>query len=167
MRMTISNKLFIGIGLTAVALVCLGTYSQMNIREGEADIKRIDEYRELQSTIAPRIIDHMKWVEALAVGTMLFNKEFTGQLDHTKCKFGEWYYAYHPPKELESIFLKIEDPHRRLHATASKILAAQKEKRPDLAKKIYLEETVPALTDAGRTDRAAQRVQGRGRENDG
>src|SRR5574341_879465 len=146
MRMTISNKLYMGIGVLAIVLVGLTVYSQMNIRNTKAGIEDIDHYRELQSTIAPRIIDHLKWAEGLAVGTILLGKEFTGQLDHTKCKFGEWYYSYKPPKELEETYRKLEEPHRHLHATAPKILAALKAGNHELAKKIYQEETVQYLT---------------------
>src|SRR5574341_923592 len=146
MRMTISNKLYMGIGVLAIVLVGLTAYSQMNIRNTKAGIEDIDHYRELQSTIAPRIIDHLKWAEGLAVGTILLGKEFTGQLDHTKCKFGEWYYSYKPPKELEETYRKLEEPHRHLHATAPKILAALKAGNHELAKKIYQEETVQYLT---------------------
>ncbi|MEK6742785.1 MAG: methyl-accepting chemotaxis protein [Nitrospirota bacterium] len=146
MRMTISNKMYIGIGILAFVLAALTVYSQVNIRNTKSEIEDIDHYRELQSTIAPRIIDHMKWAEALAVGTMLLGKEFTGQIDHTKCKFGEWYYSYKPPKALEATFARLEEPHKRLHATAPKILAALKAGDHDLAKKIYQEETTANLT---------------------
>jgi len=144
--MTISNKLYVGIGVLVVVLAGLSVYSQMNIRNTKAEIEDIDHYRELQSTIAPRIIDHMRWAEGLAVGTMLLGHEFTGQIDHTKCKFGQWYYSYTPPKGLESTFTKIEEPHKRLHATAPKILAALKAGDHELAKKIYQEETAAHLT---------------------
>jgi len=146
MHMTISNKLYIGIGIIALVLAGLAIYSQMNIRNTRAEIEEIDRYRELQSTIAPRIIDHMKWAEGLAVGTMLLGREFTGQLDHTKCKFGEWYYAYTPPQGLVATFKKLEEPHKRLHASAPKILAALTAGDHDLAKKIYQEETAAHLT---------------------
>ena len=147
MRMTIANKMYIGMGVLAAALIGLTLYAQMNISHTNEDIKDIDHYRELQSTIAPRIVDHLKWAEALAVGTMLYGKEFTGQLDHTKCKFGEWYYAYKPPKEMEETFRKLEEPHRRLHATASRIVAALHAGNRELAKKIYQEETAVYLTE--------------------
>jgi methyl-accepting chemotaxis protein len=88
----------------------------------------------------------LRWAEGLAVGTLLFGKEFTGQLDHTKCKFGEGYYSYTPPKEVQATFQKIEEPHARLHATAQKILTALKTGDHDLAKRIYQEETQQHLT---------------------
>lgn len=145
MRTTIVNKIYIGIGILAIVLIGLAVFFENTVRDTKADIEDVDKYREIQSQIAPRIIDHLKWTEELAVGTMLFGNDFTGQMDHTKCKFGEWYYSFKPPKEVEDTFKKIEGPHRKLHATAQKILAALKEKKPDTAKRIYLEETTPAL----------------------
>jgi methyl-accepting chemotaxis protein len=146
MRMTIANKLFIGTGVLAATLIVLTVYAQINLWITRAHINDIDHYRELQSTIAPRIIDHMKWAEALSVGSILFDKEFAGQLDHTRCKFGEWYYAYKPPAELLATFGKLEEPHQRLHATAARIMAALKAGNRELAKKIYREETSIYLT---------------------
>lgn len=146
MRMTISNKLYAGISILATVLIGLTVYSQLNIRETRAEIEEIDYYRELQSTIMPRIIDHMKWAEGLAVGAMLLGREFTGQIDHTRCKFGEWYYSYTPPDEVESTFKSLEEPHKLLHATAPKILAALKTGDHARAKKIYQEETALYLT---------------------
>lgn len=116
--MRISSKLTCGIAALAFVLAALTVYSQVNIGNTTAEIEDIDRYRELQSTIAPRIIDHLKWAEALAVGTMLFGEPFTGQLDHRKCTFGLWYYAHKPPKETEETFAKLEQPHQALHATA-------------------------------------------------
>ena len=124
----------------------LTLYSQLNIRTTKAEIEDIDHYRELQSTIAPRIIDHLKWAEELAVGTILLGKEFTGQLDHTKCKFGEWYYSYTPPKEVEATFRRLEEPHSETSRDSPKILAALKAGDHELAKRIYQEETQQYLT---------------------
>ena len=139
--MTIVKKLYLGIGILALVLAGLTVHAQLGIRETTAEIEEIDHYRELQSTIAPRIIDHLKWAEGLAVGTLLLGKEFTGQLDHTKCRFGEWYYHYTPPKEVAATFRKIEEPHAKLHATAARILAAYRSGDHALARRIYQEET--------------------------
>jgi len=145
MKTTIVNKIYMGIGILAIVLIGLAAFFEKTVKDTKTDIEDVDKYREIQSQIAPRIIDHLKWAEELAVGTMLLGNDFTGQTDPTKCKFGEWYYSFKPPKEVEDTFKKVEDPHRRLHATAQKILAALKEKKSDIAKKIYMEETTPAL----------------------
>ncbi|MBI5632653.1 MAG: CZB domain-containing protein [Nitrospirae bacterium] len=143
--MTIVRKIYAGIGVLAIALVGLAVFFEVTIKHVKTDLDEVDKYRALQAQIAPRIIDHLKWAEALAVGSILFGKEFSGQTDHTKCKFGEWYYAFTPPAEVADTFKKIEEPHRKLHATAPKIVAALKEGKQDLAKRIYQEETTLAL----------------------
>ena len=147
MKMTIVNKIYIGIGILAAVLVGLTIFSALNSMAVKNNLSEADKLRETQAQIAPRIVDHLKWAEGLAVGTMLFGREFKGQTDPAKCKFGEWYYAFKPPQEVEEKFKKIDEPHKRLHATAPKILAALKEGKPDLAKKIYQEETTPALAE--------------------
>jgi len=146
MSMTISKKLYAGLAVLSLVLIGLTIYAQLNIANTREEIEDIDHYRELQSTIAPRIIDHLKWADGLAVGTLLLGKDFTGQLDPTKCKFGEWYYSYQPPQELEKTFKAIDEPHQRLHATAAKILAAVKSGDHELAKRIYQEETMQHLS---------------------
>jgi methyl-accepting chemotaxis protein len=145
MKMTISKKLYIGIGALTIALAMLGVLSRLSINATESGLSVIDGNSRIEAILAERIIDHYKWADALGTGTLLLGKEFKAQLDHTKCKFGEWYYGYRPPKDMEAEYKGIEEPHRRLHETAHKILAALQEKRPDIAKKIYQEETVPAL----------------------
>jgi methyl-accepting chemotaxis protein len=143
--MTISRKLYLGIGVLALALAGLAAYAQLELRASAAQYAEIERYRELQATVAPRIIDHLKWAEGLAVGTLLLGKKFTGQLDHTKCKFGQWYYAYAPPNEVEATYRGLAEPHQRLHATAPRILGALEAGDRELAKRIYQEETATHL----------------------
>jgi methyl-accepting chemotaxis protein len=147
MRMTIANKLYLGTGVLAAAFLGLTVFSQMSLKATVEHINEINQYRELQATIAPRIIDHLKWAEALSVGSILFGHPFSGQLDHTKCKFGEWYYSYSPPQELQQTFKKLEEPHKQLHATAVKIMSALKAGNKELAKRVYQGETSVHLTD--------------------
>lgn len=146
MRMTISNKLYIGIGVLAIALIGLAVFVQMKISATKAAIAMSDAEHELKGNLSARVVDHFKWVEALGVGTLLFGKEFTGQIDPTQCNLGKWYYGFKPPKELEEEYKKIEEPHKKLHTTAPKIIAAIRDGKTDLAKKVYQEETGPMLT---------------------
>ena len=145
MKMTIVNRLYFGLGFVAFILIGFMIFSKIEDNKQNTILKEADQLREVQGQIAPRIVDHLNWEISLAVGTLMFGKEFTGQLDHTQCKFGKWYYDYKPPKEVEDTFKKIEDPHQRVHASAVKVLAALKEGKRDRAIQIYQTETVPAL----------------------
>lgn len=147
MRMTIAKKLYLGMGILTVVLIGLAMFFQLNIKATKGHLNDISGYPEIQAVLGSRTIDHYKWVEELTVNTMLLGKDFQGQLDWTKCKLGEWYYSFKPPKELEEEFKRIEEPHKRLHQSGSKIVAALKEGKRDVARKVYEEETRPALND--------------------
>jgi len=145
MRMTVSRKLYFGIGVLTVVLVGLAIFFQTNIKSTKEQLSTVQEYPELQALLGSVTIDHYKWVEGLVAGTMMLGKEFKGSIDPTQCNLGKWYYEFKPPKELEETFKKIEEPHRLFHATAPKIIALVKENKIDAAKRIYQEETLPNL----------------------
>ncbi|HCL80709.1 MAG TPA: hypothetical protein DHW81_00260 [Nitrospiraceae bacterium] len=145
MRMTISKKLYLGIGVLSAVLIGLAVFFQASIKSTKAQLSAVQAYPELQALLGSVTIDHFKWAEGLAVGTMMLGKEFKGQIDHTQCNLGKWYYGYKPPKELEDAFKRIEEPHKHFHATAPKIIALVKENKMDAAKKVYENETKPNL----------------------
>ena len=145
MKFTITNKIYLSIGILAAALIFLTVFSQSNIGRVKSEVEHINSEAALLENLGDRIVDHFQWANMLAADTLLQGKEFKGKLDPTKCKFGEWYYSYKPEKKMEDTFRKIEGPHKRLHETASKILGEMKDGKTDLARKIYFEETIPAL----------------------
>jgi methyl-accepting chemotaxis protein len=142
--MTISKKLYFGIGILTLVIIGLALFSQLSIKKTKAQIIDIQGYIELQENLSARIVDHYRWADGLAM-TIMFGKEFKGQIDHTKCALGKWYYAFTPPKELEAAYKAMEEPHRLFHATALRIIDAINKGNIDLAKKIYEEETKPLL----------------------
>lgn len=144
MRMTISKKLYFGIGVLTVVLIGLALFFQTKIKTTKASLTDVQAYFELQALLSSVTIDHYEWAEGLA-STIMLGKEFKGQIDHTKCNLGRWYYGFTPPKGLEDAYKKIEEPHRKFHATAPRIIDAVNKGNIDLAKKIYEEETKPAL----------------------
>jgi methyl-accepting chemotaxis protein len=145
MKLTISNKIYAGIAIFAVVLVALAMFSHYGISNTRHTLNGINEYSGLTDLLGERIADHFRWAEALSVGTIMEGKEFTGQLDPTKCKFGEWYFSFKPPAGMEEAYRKVEAPHKRLHESAAKIIAAMKGKDRAPAEKIFTEETRPAL----------------------
>ncbi len=145
MKVTIVKKTYVGIAALAVVLIGLAVFIEVNIGSTEEGLVYVNKQIEFQSMINRRILDHFKWADALAVDAILFGKAFEGQLDHTKCALGEWYYSYTPDKDLEGIYRSLEKPHAGLHATAAKIISTLKEGRADLAMNVYESETIPAL----------------------
>ncbi len=101
---------------------------------------------DLDGLLAERWIDHLTWIKNLS-NSLLTGTVFTGTLDPQLCAFGKWYSSYKASDpQLAALLNKWKAPHDRLHNSAQKIVAAQKNHNFKLANKIYQEETLPALT---------------------
>src|SRR3990172_5891438 len=101
MKTTIANKLYRGVGVLVAIFFGLAVLAHYNNKKMESVLEEMDKLRETQGLIAPRIIDHFKWADALAVETIIFGKDFTGQIDPTQCNLGKWYADYKPPQAVE------------------------------------------------------------------
>jgi len=145
--MTISKKLYLGIGVLAVVLIGLAVFVQTNIQNTKAQLTNMEKYLEARGGLLPAAMDNKKWAEELEATAML-GREFKGQTDYTKTRLGKWLYDFKPPKEFEDVFKKIEEIHRRLYATAPRIIDAVNKGDINLAKKIFQEETKPAFEQA-------------------
>jgi purine-binding chemotaxis protein CheW len=92
----------------------------------------LDEAQSLVQMMSDREHDHRNWMDALQ-GCLEEDREFTLGRDPHKCKFGQWYYAYDPKTTtahclaLDSVLIKFEDPHKRVHALADQLLNQAKD----------------------------------------
>jgi len=147
MRITIVKKIYIGIAILITVLIALTLLFERNVSLTKEGLDYVSRQGTLQQTINARVIDHLKWADTLAVGTILFGKKFEGALDPTQCEFGKWYGKYQPVKELEEVYRSIDAPHRRLHETAARIVDALNTGRADVAMDVYEMETMPTLNE--------------------
>ncbi len=143
--MKISTKLNLSIGIIAIVLISLAIIFYLIVQKVNRLVEDVKVLPELQAKLGTLTIQHYQWAEALGVGTMLMGKEFTKAKDPTKCDLGKWYYSFSPPEQLKEAYLKIEEPHKKIHATAEKIITAMQNGNLELAKQIYQEETLPNL----------------------
>lgn len=143
--MKISTKLFLNLSIITFVLLLLGIYlGYVALRVYEL-VEEVEKLPDLQAQLSSVTIQHYEWAEALSAGTILMGKPFTKAIDPTKCDLGKWYYSHEPHEEVRDAFSKIEDPHKKFHATAEKILNALNSGNIELAKKIYQNETLPNL----------------------
>lgn len=97
--------------------------------------------------------DHIIWVQRLH--NMLLGREKLGPedvADHSTCRLGRWYYGPNGQKlKGHAEFRAVEEPHRRLHETAARAVAAWNDRRRDEAEQLVQEvvtlsrEIVPRL----------------------
>ena len=153
-KLSLSSKL-IG-GFAVVALVTLGVgyvgwSGVSNSLELNAQTAFIDN---IAKQILKREIDHLNW--ARKVGEFQRREDMTElgvEKDEHKCAFGKWYYsdarkeAEQAIPELSPLFKAVEEPHKKLHASAKHLeflLQKGKEFRPE-AVAYYQGETVAQL----------------------
>jgi len=106
------------------------------------NIYKDGDYIDIEQWVLQKEIDHLRWVEDLE-NTILQHNKFTGQIDPTKCSFGQWYYSYDvEDQKLMALLKKIESPHEQLHRLGEKINA---ESNSAIKQEIYTNEVVPTL----------------------
>jgi methyl-accepting chemotaxis protein len=147
MRLTLVRKLHLLIAAVAAGFVLLGGLAQITMHESEHALEEVSRLPELQALLAERTVDHYRWAQGLAVGSLLLGREFTGKLDPTQCALGEWYRDFTPPPELAETFKAIGAPHARMHATAARVLEPFRAGDVAAAKAVFESETMPALAD--------------------
>ncbi len=103
--------------------------------------------RGLKTIINQKEIDHLNWAKALS-NSIVSKKVARVQTDPSKCTFGKWVVDFKTNDEIINNMLNdVLVPHNKLHATASRIIKLQKQKKHTKAMKVYQKETLPLLTD--------------------
>ncbi len=97
--------------------------------------------------IRSRRRDHIRWMEDLDHAIGMQNRDLFPQTDHTMCKLGLWFYQAHVQDNLqEAIHRELEEPHRRLHETAMKILSHWGDKTEMQKERAKLEQYVSEIS---------------------
>lgn len=147
MKLTIGKKLSIGLAITILLVLAMGATFHDSYKKVTKINDEAMEFAALSAMFSERTIDHMKWMDGLSAFLQGRSKDFTGKLDPTECNLGKWMVTYKPHSdEAAALFRGLDDPHRRLHESAGKIIPVMKAGKQSDAEKIFTEETVPAVT---------------------
>lgn len=147
---TIRSKLIGAFGVILI-LMALTTFSAwLNLdraaRYNDDALEVIDQ----STRMVEREVDHLSWTNSMA-DSLLVREAFDGELDHTQCAFGSWFYAMRDSDyydEADSRFREafdaLEEPHIRLHESGQRVVEMQREGSFDQALTVYREETLSA-----------------------
>jgi methyl-accepting chemotaxis protein len=105
----------------------------------------------LRQLLTARLDDHRQWAAQVCRAAALEDPNFDVQMDPSLCAFGQFlgseqcqqWRADFPA--LDAALSACEEPHRRLHASAQKLKDAFNAGDTAAGKRVYTEETVPAL----------------------
>jgi methyl-accepting chemotaxis protein len=133
-------------------MVGIGTWAIFGIGTIVNDGLAVAQGNQLRGELLQREVDHLAWAQAL--GKYVHDnhaKDLSVQLDYTLCGFGKWYYgdgktnAVALLSDLNADLVGIEEPHRKLHETASHIKKLHSEGKFQEAIDIYNHHTLVQL----------------------
>jgi methyl-accepting chemotaxis protein len=127
-NLTIGKKVTLGFGIILALLSTVGLLSYSGVRGIVRNAGQVIDGNKLDGLLAQKEVDHLKWVNNVnALLTDDSVTELAVQTDHKLCAFGKWLYgqdrqtAERLVPSLAPLLKSIEDPHRRLHASAIEI----------------------------------------------
>ena len=158
-RFSVKAKLLVGYGIVLVLVLVMAiTAMQLNRNMQQANLNSVASMEAIELLLR-REIDHLAWTNQLA-DSFLLQTTFTGQLDHTQCAFGQWFYEtldseafQQASPTFQALFRAIEEPHRQLHESATRIVSAQRQGGAafDQALSTYRNQTLVHLADVRET----------------
>jgi len=149
---SVGKKVLIGIGGVLVLLLVAGTWAIIGITGIVHEGMEVAGGNQLRGELLQREVDHLNWAQN--VSRYVFDErvqELKVQLDHTQCAFGKWYYGTGRSRAevmlpaLKESMSAIEEPHRKLHESAAKILALRSRNSVAEAKTVFNTETLANL----------------------
>ena len=149
MRDGMSTKVKILTGVGALILICclIGVIALISLRGVGRYHQTANNNLMNSMEFLNRIIDHLNWNKTLSE-IVFQKKKHDIQTDSNRCKLGKWYNEYIKseefnklPEEMKKKFNSLDEPHRRLHATAASIQDMMKRKNVKAAEREYNEES--------------------------
>jgi len=127
-NLSIGKKQAAGFGAVILLLIIIVASSYSGIGQIVGNAKEVITGNKLDGVLAQREVDHLNW--ANEVSELLTNEKVTQlnvETDHDQCAFGKWLNgkerraAEKLVPELKPYLLKIERPHKDIHASAIQI----------------------------------------------
>lgn len=101
--------------------------SLIGVKSGQKVMKSLIEHLEA------REVDHINWLDDLEK-SIVEGVPFTKALDPHQCAFGKWYDNFETRDEnLREILAQFEEPHKRIHSLAEKLLKERDAGKKDKA----------------------------------
>ncbi len=145
--MKLKTKLTGSLVLFLLLLISLGGAFLMVMNEVRSMEEEARFYLNQGDSFQERENEHLVWSAEL-LKSITLGYDFSGELDHTRCALGDWYYRLLASdffKEQDSDFQEeiwsIEEPHLELHQSAKRLLSLMEEGRQQEAQQLYTEET--------------------------
>ncbi|NLK07354.1 MAG: HAMP domain-containing protein [Firmicutes bacterium] len=154
-KLSIRGKLLTVFAIIVLLIVAGNRYTFRLIRQlDDAHMVAIDQ-EHFSAFVAQREVDHLAWGQDL-LASMLYSRDFQGELDPTACALGKWYYSYIEsadfaalPNTMQKLLKDLERPHKNLHEGAAGLVSFMQTQATTAELFRYFEDNVgPHLTEA-------------------
>jgi len=143
MRLTIAHKLLLGFGsvilLMALTFV-LGLVSTSAVGDAKTEANADASSAE---AMVMRVVDHYRWLDGLNSAIVQNKPTVDVGVDPTQCGLGKWLESETTRQlaatdpEAKRLIEAIDQPHRRLHATAEQIRGVWRQRHDGLVEKLH------------------------------
>lgn len=115
------SKLYLSLGLIAGITIIMATFTSYSDNVLEQNNKQINIIDEKMIFFENILAKHESYVKDI-LNSIVFQTQFTKELDPYKCSLGRWYYKTidsvyfkNLPRDIQDAILNIEDDHKILH----------------------------------------------------
>ena len=149
--MTIGKRISLGFGLVLALIVVLSLSSFIGVGKIVSNAKEVIGGGRLNAELAQREVDHLNWAGKVTGVLVNGGAELSVETDPHKCGFGKWYYGEGRVEaeallpSLKSLIAEVEEPHKKLHASAVAIKDSLASGETKSALAVYTTQTLPAL----------------------
>ena len=149
--MTIGKRISLGFGLVLALIVVLSVSSFVGVGKIVGNATEVIGGGRLNAELAQREVDHLNWAGKVTGVLVNGGTELSVETDPHKCGFGKWYYGEGREQaekllpSLKSLIAEIEEPHKRLHESATAIKGSLAHGGASAAMGVYATQTLPAL----------------------
>ncbi len=151
-NISIKNKFVFGIFLIILAIIVSSLLSLRTLKHVEENSRKLDLGNAINAIMLDREIKHLQWIKDLSIFILdPATKELVIETDPAQCAFGTWYYG-DERKKAEALFpdasrplAGLEDPHKKLHASALPVAKHKKDGDMASAIAVFNGETLPEL----------------------
>ncbi len=124
----LGKKIGAGFGTILTLLCVVGVWSLLGVSGIVTNATEVIDGNKLKGLMVEKEVDHLNW--ANKVGQLITDDEVTQldvQMDPTQCAFGQWLYSESRQEAetmvpgLAGILSQVEEPHKKLHESATEI----------------------------------------------
>jgi methyl-accepting chemotaxis protein len=147
------TKLSVSFGSILALMALIGFITYTGISKVEASSDTAMAAAQLETMLAKREIDHLKYIQQINAFLMAPGGQLNVKTDHEQCRLGQWLHgpgrteAQAAFPQLAALFNRLETPHRAIHQSAAdiKASAAAENGNKQAALKIFKQRTLPDL----------------------